>query len=256
MTEPKGHDGADSGAVQPLDNGWSESADGWIDSQGEFGDFNRQYVLDPAFDLLLAGRSFASALDVGCGEGRFVRRLRQHHGLASVTGIDPTEPLLDVARRKDPAGTYILAQAEDMPLPAQSFDLVVSYLSLIDIADLDRSVAEMARVMRLGASLVIANLNPFITASGGAAWVRDAHGRKDFVRVDTYLEEHADWQAWRGIRILNYHRPMSRYMEALLAAGLRLVSFREPPAVGGPEAARSAYNRVPYCHLMEWVKPG
>ncbi|MGE6741607.1 class I SAM-dependent methyltransferase [Allorhizobium pseudoryzae] len=237
------------------ENGWSQSAPAWIESQGSEGDFSREFVLDPAIDTLMAGRRFDQALDVGCGEGRFCRRMRTRYGIASVTGIDPTEPLLAAARTRDPQGTYLKADAEALPFPDQSFDLVVSYLSLIDIPDLPQAISEMARVLRPKGTLLIANLNSFITACGGTAWVKDGAGRKQFVRVDRYLEDHADWQAWRGIRILNHHRPMSRYMTLLLAAGLQLVRFEEPPAIGGPPPAREAYNRVPYAHLMEWTKP-
>ncbi|MCY1668183.1 class I SAM-dependent methyltransferase [Rhizobium sp. SL86] len=237
------------------ENGWSQSAPAWIESQGDNGDFSREFVLDPAIDRIMAERRFDHALDVGCGEGRFCRRMRTHYGIGTVTGIDPTEPLLAAARKHDPHGTYLRAEAEALPFPEESFDLVVSYLTLIDIPDLAKAIAEMTRVLRPQGTLLIANLNPFITACGGTAWVKDGAGRKQFVRVDRYLEEHADWQAWRGIRILNHHRPMSRYMTLLLEAGLRLTRFEEPPAIGGPPAAREAYNRVPYAHLMEWTKP-
>ncbi|WP_137130344.1 class I SAM-dependent methyltransferase [Rhizobium sp. FY34] len=238
-----------------VENGWSQSAPAWVESQGRDGDFNRQFVLDPAIDRLLEQRSFQRALDVGCGEGRFCRRLKQHQKVTSVTGIDPTEPLLASARSRDPAGDYRFAQAEALPFPDGSFDLVVSYFTLIDIADIETAINEMARVTTPGGSLLIANLNSFITACGSGAWVRDGAGKKKFVQVDTYLTEHAEWQEWRGIRILNYHRPMSRYMTLLLQAGLHLVRFEEPPAIGGPPETRDAYNRVPYAHLMEWKKP-
>ncbi|TRL40114.1 class I SAM-dependent methyltransferase [Rhizobium straminoryzae] len=236
------------------ENGWDMSASAWVIAQGENGDFTRQFVLDPVIDAWLAGRSFASALDVGCGEGRFCRRLKARHGIVAVTGIDPTEPLLATARAKDPAGDYRLASAENLPFEDHRFDLTVSYLTLIDIPDIERAIAEMARVTAPGGTLLIANLNPFITASGGTAWVKDDSGAKRFVKVDRYLQEHSDWQAWRGIRILNHHRPLSRYMTLLLAAGLRLTRFDEPPAIGGPTEARAAYNRVPYAHVMEWTK--
>jgi 2-polyprenyl-3-methyl-5-hydroxy-6-metoxy-1,4-benzoquinol methylase len=241
--------------MSEIDNGWSQSSSAWTTSQGHDGDFNRQFVLDPAIDTRLEGRTFSRALDVGCGEGRFCRRLKARQGIAEVIGIDPTLPLLDTARLRDPAGDYRQAMAEALPFADGSFDLVVSYFTLIDIADVETAIAEIARVTAPGGSVLIANLNPFITASGEAAWVRDGHGRKLHVKVDRYLEEHADWQEWRGIRILNYHRPMSRYMTLLLGAGLHLVSFAEPPAIGGPPEARDAYNRVPYAHLMEWKKP-
>jgi ubiquinone/menaquinone biosynthesis C-methylase UbiE len=86
---------------------------------------------------------FWTALDVGCGEGRFCRML-QVAGISTV-GIDPTEELLRQARRRDPKGDYRIGRAEALEFPDRSFDLVVSYLTFIDIGDIERAVAEMAR---------------------------------------------------------------------------------------------------------------
>ncbi|MEO0603052.1 MAG: class I SAM-dependent methyltransferase, partial [Myxococcota bacterium] len=48
-----------------------------------------------------------TALDIGCGEGRFCRMM-QAKGLTTI-GIDPTEDLIEAARSRDPAGTYQIA---------------------------------------------------------------------------------------------------------------------------------------------------
>src|SRR5882757_603331 len=113
-----------------MDNGWDRAAQAWIDAMGERGDWAREHVLDPAMlDRVAAGR-FERALDVGCGEGRFCRMLKAT-GVA-VTGIDPTPKLLDAARQRDPSGDYRLGRAEQLGFEAASFDLVVSYLTLVD----------------------------------------------------------------------------------------------------------------------------
>ena len=127
-------------------DGWTESAQAWIADMGDTGDFGRACVLDrPMLERVAAG-SFTEALDVGCGEGRFCRTL-QAAGIRT-TGIDPTHALIEQARRRDPNGDYRIGQAETLDFPDQSFDLVVSYLSLIDIPDIARAIAEMARVLR------------------------------------------------------------------------------------------------------------
>lgn len=239
-----------------MGNGWNESAEAWIADMGEHGDFTRRFVLDPMMTGRIAGRAFATALDVGCGEGRFCRMLRRH-GIRPV-GIDPTAALLRRARALDPDGDYREGRAEQLPFEADAFDLVVSYLTLIDIPDLDAAVAEMARVLRPGGTLLIANLASFVTANGEAAhWVRDDAGRPLHFPVDRYLEERTYWTSWRGIRIHNWHRPFGRYMAALLGQGLVLGFFAEPDAVAGadPEMAER-YRRAPYCLVMEWTKPG
>ena len=45
-----------------------------------------------------------------------------------------------------------------------SFDLVVSYLTLVDIADFRTAIGEMTRVLKPGGALLIANLTGFTSA--------------------------------------------------------------------------------------------
>ena len=109
----------------------------------------------------IRGQGFSAALDVGCGEGRFCRIL-QLQGVRTV-GIDPTEGLIRRARQLDPCGEYRVARAESFDIADGSFDLAVSYLSLIDIADLARALTNIIRVLRPGGTLLIANLTSFNT---------------------------------------------------------------------------------------------
>ncbi|MFT3728998.1 MAG: class I SAM-dependent methyltransferase [Terricaulis sp.] len=240
--------------MSKIENGWNESAAAWIADMGEHGDFGRQYVLDPIMLPRALAAKAGNALDVGCGEGRFCRLLQQH-GIAT-TGLDPTPALLAQARERDPAGAYVEASGEALPMPNASFDLVVSYLSLIDIPDFAAAIAEMSRVLKPGGRLLVANLNSFNTASGDDGWVRDALGRLKHYPLDNYLEERAFWTAYRGIRIVNHHRPLSAYMRAFLACGLTLSYFDEPaPVVGAPEPKAERYRRAPWYVVMEWRKP-
>jgi SAM-dependent methyltransferase len=235
-----------------MSNGWPESAAAWIADMGERGDYGREFVLDAPMLARVRGRGFRTALDVGCGEGRFCRMMTAC-GLRTV-GIDPTADLIRQARRRDPDGDYRLGRAEALDLPDDSFDLVVSYVTLVDIEGLGAAVAEMARVLRPGGALLIANLTSFSSAGPPEGWTRDHEGKLRFP-IDRYLEERAEWVSWRGIRIRNWHRPLSSYMSLLLGAGLELRHFDEPaPRGGDPERAERS-RRVPYFLIMEWQKP-
>lgn len=237
-----------------MDNGWQDSAGAWIADQGEHGDFGRRYVLDPVMLPRALAAAPQTALDVGCGEGRFCRLL-QKHGVQT-TGIDPTPALLAAARTRDPRGHYLLASAESLPCADASFDLVVSYLTLIDIPDIQSAIPEMARVLKPGGKLLIANLTSFNTAGEEIGWITDAVGHRKHYAIDHYLRERANRIDYRGIRVINHHRPLSTYMNLLLSAGLRLIHFDEPSPVPAAPASRAAsYRRVPWFLVMEWVKP-
>ncbi|MBZ5676406.1 MAG: class I SAM-dependent methyltransferase [Acidobacteriia bacterium] len=237
-----------------MDNGWQASANAWIADMGARGDFGRRYVLDPIMLPRALACAPKKALDVGCGEGRFCRMLKQN-GI-DVTGVDPTPALLEAACARDPDGAYLGATAEYLPFGANTFDLVVSYLSLIDIPDIEAAILEMARVLAPGGALLIANLNSFNTACCDTGWIKDSAGRRMYYPIDNYLEERSMWIEYRGIRVRNHHRPMSTYMRTLLDAGLRLSYFDEPsPGADAMPKKAASYRRAPWFLVMEWVKP-
>jgi predicted TPR repeat methyltransferase len=78
-----------------MSNGWDQSAEAWIASLGDRGDWGREHILDPAMLTRIDTQHFKRALDLGCGEGRFCRMLKAR-GI-SIVGIDPSQPLLNTA---------------------------------------------------------------------------------------------------------------------------------------------------------------
>ncbi len=220
---------------------------------GEHGDFGRRYVLDPVMLPRALATNAQTALDVGCGEGRFCRMLGAH-GIACI-GIDPTSALIDRARECDASGAYLEASGEALPFDNASFDLVVSYLSLIDMPSIVTPIAEMARVLKPGGVLLVANLNGFNTAGAESGWVRETTGDLLHYPVDHYLDERAFWTEWRGIRIVNHHRPLQAYIREFLRHDLDLRYFEEPaPIPGAPEPKADRYRRAPWFVMMEWKK--
>jgi SAM-dependent methyltransferase len=235
-----------------MSDGWDESAAAWIASVGQNGDWGRERVLDAPMLARVRAAPPVSALDVGCGEGRFCRML-QAQGVVTV-GIDPTAALLEAARRLDPDGDYRPGRAEALDFPDGAFDLVVSYLTLIDIPDARSAIGEMARVLKPGGRLLIANLSSFASAGMNMGWTDLADGRRAYA-FDGYLDERAEEVAWRGIRILNWHRPLSAYISLCLDQGLILTHFDEPPAHSGDPDRIARHRRAPWFVLMEWTKP-
>ncbi len=234
--------------------GWDASADAWIETVEH--DLNRVCVLDqPMLEQCgtVAGRR---VLDIGCGEGRFARMLAERG--AEVSGIDPTAAFIEVAKAKHPEGDYRVGVAEDLPYPDASFDLLISYVALVDIPDFRTAISEMARVLRPGGRAVVSNLQSFATARLDP-WIEDAQGNRLYFSLDNYMEERADDVAWKGISITNFHRPLSAYLESFLANGFILKRFIEP--LPSDEAIRkfprlADYYRVPWMHLTTWEKPG
>lgn len=111
----------------------------------------------------------------------------------------------------------------------------------------------MARVLRPGGSLLIAHVNAFTTAAEPNAWRRDLTGALRY-SLDGYLDIRATEIAWKGIRIVNWHRPLSFYFKALHAAGFDLKLFDEPEPQGGGAGKIAKYQRAPHFGVMRWEK--
>lgn len=237
-----------------MENGWQDSAGAWIASLGEDGDFGRRYVLDAVMAPAALAAGPGKVLDVGCGEGRFCRMLRAEG--REVVGLDPTVALIAEARARDPGGVYVQGEAERLPFEDGAFALVVSYLSLIDIPDIRTAIPEMARVLSPGGVLLAANLNGYATAGMELGWVHGADGKARHYAFDRYGEEWSAWTAWRGIRIVNHHRPLSVYMRLFLEQGLVLERFEEPlPSADAPADKADRYRRAPWFCVTAWRKP-
>jgi ubiquinone/menaquinone biosynthesis C-methylase UbiE len=235
------------------DGGWSASAEAWITAVDK--DMAR-VVLDPIMLRLAGDVDGARVLDVGCGEGRFSRMLAKQG--ARCTGIDPTTLLLQTARDRGLMAP-VRAVGEALPLAAGRFDLAVTYITLVDIEHYGEAIGEMARVLLPGGRILAANIG-FVSASQeeNGGWRLGENGDRLFVPIDRYAEESSRVYDWDGIRIRNYHRPLSAYMSAYLGAGLLLREFLEPTPDerwrGLAESIGSGAFRVPWFTVMLWEK--
>ncbi len=237
----------------PDENGWASSAAAWITANQDGGDFSREHVLDGPMLARARAMDRGQALDVGCGEGRFCRMLAAQG--FQTTGLDPVPAMLDAARAQDTNATYVDGFAEALPFDDNAFDLVVSYLSLIDIDDAETAIAEMARVLRPGGRILVANLASFATSSSNFGRRTCAETGEELRPLGHYLREEKVWFEWAGLRIRNWHRPLSRYMQWFIGHGLVLTHFDEPQPTGGPADRIAAYQNMPYLMMMEWRKP-
>jgi demethylmenaquinone methyltransferase/2-methoxy-6-polyprenyl-1,4-benzoquinol methylase len=97
-----------------------------------------------------------SALDVATGTGDLAIELRRRVGPAGeVIGSDFSEQMLQRARDKAPDVRFELGDALALDYPDDRFDAATVGFGARNFADLERGIAEMARVVRPGGRVVI-----------------------------------------------------------------------------------------------------
>lgn len=90
-------------------------------------------------------------LDVGCGIGFYVRRLRDYSDEVYGVDVDPEK----VAEASETLPNIQVASAERLPFPDGFFDVALSHEVLEHVDDDGQSVAEALRVLKPGGRLVI-----------------------------------------------------------------------------------------------------
>jgi demethylmenaquinone methyltransferase/2-methoxy-6-polyprenyl-1,4-benzoquinol methylase len=108
-----------------------------------------------AADLAALGPG-ARALDVACGTGDLAVELRSRVGdRGEVVGCDFSEQMLSLARTKAPGIRFEQANALELPYPDDGFDAATVGFGARNFSDLERGLAEMARVVRPGGRVVV-----------------------------------------------------------------------------------------------------
>lgn len=108
---------------------------------------------------VLAGRVAGAqrVLELGCADGALLAVLADN-GARELAGVDLSERELALARERPQLRDADLrrARAQDLPFADGSFDAVVSHMALMLMSDVERVVAQTARVLRPGGRLAIA----------------------------------------------------------------------------------------------------
>jgi len=221
---------------------WDQVAEGWIQfvRQDKQAIRTREEILKPALMELLGPLDGKRVLDAGAGEGDIARTMASKG--ATVTGVDVSAVLLNAAKKEEEQNkrgiTYLQRDVVELGDLAD-FDVVLANQLLSVVADHEKALSELARVLRPGGILIASITHPAFD-NVGPGWVREPDGEtrwynsRYMARVDGFAAHGAP----------TYHRPISDYVRVAVAAGFLLGGFIEP--VAGP-----AYSR----DLPPWARP-
>jgi malonyl-CoA O-methyltransferase len=158
-------------------------------------------------------------LDLGAGTGRGTRALAQQYPEARVIAVDIAPGMLREARAKlSPEARFdcVCGDAFALPMRAASADIVFSNLMLQWCDDLDRSLAEVRRVLRPGGLFAFTTFGPDTLIELRTAWAAvDA----EHSHVNTFLDVHdvgnAVMRAGLSEPVLDVERRLLTYVDAL-----------------------------------------
>jgi ubiquinone/menaquinone biosynthesis C-methylase UbiE len=99
-------------------------------------------------------------LDVGCGQGKSFRLLKQAFNPATLIGIDADPEILDRARMQaaqdDVSVNLMIGNGADIALPDNSVDILFCHQTFHHLIEQEKAIAEFYRVLKPGGLLLFA----------------------------------------------------------------------------------------------------
>jgi SAM-dependent methyltransferase len=220
---------------------WDANAPAWIDLSRAGFDVYRDVVNTPAFLAMLPSVAGLRALDLGCGEGHNTRLLARQG--AEVVALDISEQFVRAASEFAAAGIHhVVGDGAVLPFESGSFDAVTAFMSLMDVADPERTLQEVGRVLRPGGLLQFSVVHP-LTSTPVRHWVQDEAGQRHALAVGNYFYEGPIRETWtfgaappeirdsvRPFEITYARRTVAGWLNAVLGAGLAVTAIGEPHA--------------------------
>lgn len=219
---------------------WEDHAGWWQDGFTDGADPEYVEQIMPLAANLLAGHD--RVLDIGTGEGQIARQAVAD-GSSLVVGVDPTANQVAVAAERGGGAHYARSGAAALPFGDATFDAVVACLVFEHITDVDRAIDEVARVLRPGGRFAFF-LNHPLLQTPGSGWIDDQtlDPPEQYWRIGPYLvEDESIEEVEKDVFIPFIHRPLSRYVNALLDVGLTLTRMDEPAPPPGFLARATEY---------------
>jgi len=249
---------------------WDANAPAWVALSRAGFDVYRDLVNTPAFFAILPDVDGQLGLDLGCGEGHNTRLLASTG--AEVVGLDVSEPFLAAAVSESGSRIrHIRADGAVLPFADASFEFVTAFMSLMDVADPEITLVEVARVLRPGGFVQFSVVHP-ATGTPVRRWVENADGEREALAIGGYFYEGPLSEEWifsaapeelrrrhRPFTITYARRTFSGWLGAVIAAGLVVEAVDEPhaddkTARDHPEVADTRI--APYFLLLRARKPG
>lgn len=102
------------------------------------------------YNPLTSHLSPLTILDLCTGTGDLAGILKKEYPNSQITGVDFSENMLEIARKKHPEIEFLEADCTQLPFDDKSFDLCVISFGLRNIEDMEKALNEIYRVLKNG----------------------------------------------------------------------------------------------------------
>jgi len=239
---------------------WDANAEWWDDRKGE-GSPLEDDVLIPVTERLLGLQSGEAVLDIGCGAGRFARRMAEAG--AHVVACDFSERFIQRARKRTPSSLtnveYHVVDATSesalLALGSACFDAAVATMVLMDMTAVDPLMRALSKLLKPRGRFVFTVMHPCFNSPYAFKVAEEVHeeGRLVFqtsMKIIGYLTAITT----RGEAILGqpepqlyFHRPIGQLLKAGFEQGFVVDGLEEPAEgrTGDSRSFRFSWNDVP-----------
>lgn len=255
---------------------WNNLTDYWISRVRNGEDSWREYMNAPAFKKMIGDVHGLRLLDLACGEGYFSRFYAKAG--AEVTGIDISESMIAAAQEeesKTPLGIqYHVADASKIDFTeSESFDIVISFMALMDLEDYEGAIRQASRVLKLGGRFVFIIIHPCFGWSrrhDGETFCEWEYRRLEngsreplYLKIFEYFTRHPYEVVWSDNRnqesyvTSQFHRTLTDYMKVLRKNGFVVSQIEEPKPVEDKSVLPQNMGklfRVPHTICVEALK--
>lgn len=224
---------------------WGATPRADIEAYDDQGDFSKRHLLNGVLLRMLGEVDGRRVLDAGCGQGYFSRLLAARG--ANVVGVEPGRALIDYAveteTQRHQGIDYVEADLCQLPDFGGPFDAVVASMVLPAIPDWRPAMRSCVEALVPGGVFVFSINHPCFEQLW-STW--SAH---DEYRTCRYLQQYEI----PGRHGSDFHRPLSAYLNEVIALGCRVREVAEPGLDPAVAAAAGTDGIEAYVHLANFL---
>lgn len=221
--------------IQMNKSGWDKVADQFFEGSFEILEYGPYAPTEEELNLLGQVQDKV-ILEVGCGSGHTLEYLAKR-GARELWGIDLSSSQINTAKEVvsnlDTPVTFIESPMEDIPgLPDGYFDKAISIYALGWTVDLQNTLSNIHRSLKLGGTLVFSWEHPVHSV----VEYMDEQLRFRRAYVNEGFEKH---NSWRGTPIVMHNRKVSTFINELINTGFVIDKVIEDSKVDDNDTSNS-----------------